>query len=75
VEFDPPPSPPDIILALVVISRGFFVSKNLDGEIEIYPLKTNFTYIKSHSVKHQELACLSSPSGQRNKKRKEKPPE
>jgi hypothetical protein len=54
---------------------GFFVLKNLDGEIEVYPLKANSTYTKSHSVKYRELACLSSPSGQRNKKSKEKPPE
>jgi hypothetical protein len=47
MEFDPPPSPPDIILAPAVISWGVFVSKNLDGEMEIYPLKANSTIPQS----------------------------
>jgi hypothetical protein len=37
VEFDPPPSPPDIILASGINSRGFFVSKHLDGEPKCIP--------------------------------------
>jgi hypothetical protein len=32
VEFDPPPSPPDIILALGMNPKGFFIAKNLDEE-------------------------------------------
>jgi hypothetical protein len=41
-EFDPPPSPPDIILASGTNTRGFFVAKNLNGEIRGIPLKPNY---------------------------------
>jgi hypothetical protein len=45
VEFDPPPSPPDIISAPAIKSWGFFMAKNLGGGMEIYPLKANSTLL------------------------------
>jgi hypothetical protein len=49
VEFDPPPSPPSFKFAPGLNPGGFFVSRNMDGEMEGYKKRT-IRFPKSHFI-------------------------